>query len=121
MNGTGAKALVLLLLVPALVRGAFEPRPAGARNTAMGGLCAAGGVDGWGCNPAQLLRCNSLLVGASVTPGLFGIPDLTHFQAMAVVPSGDIRFGLSFSRFGTDLYRELQSSVSMATVVPGNA
>ncbi len=109
--------LVCGLLIPSIVRGAFEPRPAGARNAAMGGLTASGGADGWGANPAQLCRSTSLLFGASLTPGMFGIADLGLVQAMVVAPAGSARLGFSFSRLGTDLYREMQAGVSVATGV----
>ncbi len=113
---TGTRAIVLVVLIPAVVRGAFETRPAGARSAAMGMLCAAGGTDGWGGvhNPALMIRTRSVTVGASLTPGIFGIPELGAFDAMAIVPSGQARFGLSAARFGNDIYRESQFGALLA-------
>jgi hypothetical protein len=117
-----AKALLLGMLIPSTLLSAFEQKPAGARNAAMGGLSAVGG-DGWGAagNPALVLRCNSLLAGASFTPGMFGIADLSLVQGMAVMPAGSFGIGCFFSRFGTDAYREIQGCLSFAVGVAGDA
>jgi hypothetical protein len=114
-------SLTLGLLVPVLVRGAFECKPSGARNAAMGGISVAGGVDGWTGNPAHLLRPGSILIGVSLTPGMFELPELSLVRAMVVVPAGGSGFGCSFSRFGSDLYRETEGGLSCATGVAGGA
>jgi hypothetical protein len=115
--------LVLELCIPMLAWCAFEEKPAGARCAAMGGLSVAGGGDGWGAmgNPAHLLRSRSLLIGVSVTPGLFGIPDLSLARAMVVVPTEHAGFGGWFSRFGSDMYRETEGSLSVAARLTENA
>jgi len=83
----------------------------------MGGLSVGGGGDGWAGlgNPAHFLRPRSTLIGASLTPGLFDIPDLQLIRAMVVVPAGSVAFGASFSRFGRGVYRETEGSLSLAT------
>lgn len=123
MAGTGTWAIALVMLVPAVVRGAFETRPAGARSASMGVLCSAGGTDGWGGihNPALMIRSGSVTAGASVTTGIFGIPELGAFDAMAIVPAGPARLGLSCSRLGNDLYRESEIGLSLAAGVRKDA
>ncbi len=81
----------------------------------MGMLCSAGGTDGLGGihNPALMIRSGSVTAGASVTPGIFGIPELGAFDAMAIVPAGKARLGLSCSRLGNDLYREFEFGFSL--------
>jgi hypothetical protein len=105
--------LVPALLIPVACRGAFEQKPAGARNAAMGGLIVAGGEDGWTGNPAHLLRAGSTL-GVSLTPGLFNLPELSVLQAIAVVPVGGAAAGCSMVRFGGDLYHETEGALSLA-------
>jgi hypothetical protein len=117
------KALVLGMLVPAMLFSAFEQKPAGARNAAMGGLSAVSGQDGWGAarNPALLLRCSTFLAGVSIMPGMFSIADLSLVQGMAIVPAGSFSIGFFVSRFGADAYREIQGGLSLAFGVAGDA
>lgn len=89
----------------------------------MGVLCSAGGTDGWGGfhNPALMIRSESVTAGASVSPGIFGIPELGAFDVMAIVPAGRARLGVSCSRLGNDLYRESEIGLSIGAGIRADA
>jgi len=113
--------VLMLVLLPGLCRAAFEEKPAGARNAAMGGVVVAGGMDGWAGNPAHLLQVESALAGVSLTPGLFNLPELSLLEGVLVVPFTGAAAGFSFARFGGELYRETEGALSLAAVITEGA
>jgi hypothetical protein len=111
--------LVLIISVPLTVQSAFERVPAGARAQA---LCGASHLlaDDLFCleaNPASLCAGRGISAGLSLTPGLFGIPDLRRMEAGL---AGDLfrgRGGMLVRTFGFSAYREVTLLAAYAVSV----
>lgn len=113
------RTILLLLFVPSVALCGFEQSHAGARAGGLGGAYVGVSRDVWGVfyNPAGLSYLKSTQVGIYYSPQPFGIPELAYGTASVVVPTGLGSFGVSFQRYGFELYREITGTLSYANTL----
>ena len=112
----------VLLCIVAGVAGAsaaFERQAESGRALGLG--CTGVALDGlpWGssANPALIGSIDRLTVGFSYAPDTFGLRELSRAAATAIIPMAGGSGGLRFSRFGFDLYREVQGSLAFGMAI----
>jgi hypothetical protein len=110
------KTIVLMLFVPSVVFCGFEQSHAGARAKGLGGAYVGVSRDVWAVfyNPAGLSNLQSTQAGIYYSPQPFGIPELAFGAAAVAVPTDLGSFGVSFQRYGFELYREVTGTLSYA-------
>ncbi len=112
-------ALVLLVLACCETRAAFEHLARGAGLIAMGGASVAMLENPWAAwsNPGGLPTVNERMLSMYYSPRPFGMKELAHGAFSYVEPTTIGTFAASGSRFGFDLYREIDLQLSFGTKV----
>jgi long-subunit fatty acid transport protein len=110
------KTILLLLIIPSLAAASFEQSGAGARAKGLGGAYAAVANDLWTVfyNPAGLVHLKHFQAGIFYSPQPFGIAELAFGTAAIALPTSVGNVGVSFQRYGFDLYREVTGTLSYA-------
>ncbi len=106
----------LLFLFPFSADAAFDRLVTGGRQAALAGATVALARDpggGFG-NPAGLLGLPGFTVAATVSPALYGIEELQHAAASAVLPVVWGAIGVTASTIGISGYRETTAAVTLA-------
>lgn len=113
-------AMTLLFTTPAYA--AFEPIIRGGRAAAMGGASVAEASNGWAAfsNPGGLATVRVQSVSVGYVPGLFGISEIATLAGTFVQPLDIGSFALSGSRFGFELYREMEFRAAFGTSLTGD-
>ena len=117
------KTLTMLLIVlPSMSWGAFEPCVQGARAEGLGGAVVACADNGWTSftNPSLLGAMDSRILSFSYSPELFGVPGISRSALSFVDPSPLGTFALSASTFGFSLYRETRLQLSYGVPIAGS-
>lgn len=111
---------VILAVCPFRGEAAFERSVIGGRPAGMGGAFVSLSGDLWAAtmNPALLTTLDERMVGASVSPGLYGMPELRRGAAAYVEPTTIGTFALSGMRFGFALYHETTLSLAWGMRLP---
>lgn len=94
----------------------FERRDQGARPIAMGGAFVGVADNPWAAvfNPAGLARLQEAQTSIFYSPQLFGLKELSLSSAVLAIPTALGSFGISGTRFGFELYREVSGTFSYA-------
>src|SRR6266852_9409891 len=117
VKGGTMRIIVLLVLVAAHTASAgFEQKEAGARSIALGGAYVALANDIWAMtyNVGGLSRLTTNEASFSYSPQPFGLSEVSFAAAGVAVPLSIGVVGLSASRYGFELYRELAGGISYA-------
>lgn len=94
----------------------FERREHGARQIGMGGTFVGIADNAWATiyNPSGLGQLRTGEISAFYSPQPFGLRELSLGSVAVVQPTSLETFGISGSRFGFELYREISGSFSYA-------
>jgi hypothetical protein len=111
--------LILLVFVYCETQAAFEHIARGSNAIAMGGASAASLGNPWTAfsNPGALTTLDGRILSLHYSPQPFGLKELAHGSFSYVEPTGFGTFAVSGSRFGFDLYREIDLQVSYGAIV----
>ncbi len=106
--------LALLIWASCEVHAAFEHLGRGSSVIAMGGASVAAALDAWAAfsNPAILPALDERVLSLYYSPQPFGLKELAHGSFSFVEPTSIGAFAVSGSRFGFELYRELDFQIS---------
>lgn len=110
---------VLILLFLQQGKGAFEDHPAGARGISLGGHPCAVVGDLWAGfrNPSLIAGITSPTIGISIVPGAYGLVELSRTSFGYAQPVGPGAIGGYGSRFGFDLYQEIEAGLTTSLAV----
>lgn len=108
---------VLLFLFCQSSFASFEKSATGGRSVGMGGSLVGLSSDVWGAfgNPSGFAGVLDRSLSLFMTPGQFGMTELSRMSFSYVEPTGLGIFALSGNRFGFDLYRETTVGVSYSS------
>jgi hypothetical protein len=108
--------LLLLFFIQYQLNAAFEHLQSGSGIAAMGGASVAVGQNPWSVfsNPATMTGLDGRTLSFSYVPSPFGLKELAHGAFSFVEPTSAGSFALSGSRFGFELYREVDLQLSYA-------
>ena len=107
---------ILLLCCPLGGHAAFERLVTGAHHAGVAGASAALAGDPWGmfANPAGILGLPGCTIITSVSPSIYGIPELRHHAVSAVLPVSWGTIGVAGTTLGVDGYRETTAGLVVA-------
>lgn len=113
----GILVLVCATAVPAI--GAFEWIAHGGRSAAMGGasLAVIAPEVNLAANPSLAASPVHGTISLDYVPQVFGLPELSHGSIGLIVPTSIGAFAVSGSRFGFDLYREVDLALTYARCI----
>jgi hypothetical protein len=106
--------VVLLLCVQCEMHAAFEHLARGSGSIAMGGAAVATFRNPWAAfaNPAGLENFDERILSLYYSPQPFGLKELAHGSFSYVEPTAIGTFAASGSRYGFELYREIDLQIS---------
>lgn len=109
--------LAFLIIASCETRAAFEHLARGAGGIAMGGASVAELASPWAAwsNPGALPTLTDRLLSLHYSPQPFGLKELAHGSFSYVEPTSVGIFAASGSRFGFELYREVDVQLSFGT------
>ncbi len=113
------KALILFAVVTANAFAAFDKRSQGSPALMLGGTTMASSSDPWAStmNPALLQLHDDRILAVSYAPQPFGLKELSQGSVLYIEPASFGHLSLSGSRFGFDLYREVNFALSYAATI----
>jgi hypothetical protein len=111
--------IVLLTCIHCEVYAAFEHLVRGSSAIAMGGTSSAVTHNPWMAvlNPGGLPTVESRVISFDYSPQPFGLKELSHGSFSYVEPTAVGTFAASGSRFGFELYRELDLQASWGSTI----
>jgi hypothetical protein len=106
--------MVLLLCVQCEMYAAFEHLARGSGSIAMGGAAIAVSGNPWAAfsNPAGLSTFDERILSIYYSPQPFGLKELAHGSFSYTEPTAIGTFAASGSRYGFELYREVDLQIS---------
>lgn len=110
---------VVILCVNYEMHAAFEHLVQGSNSIAMGGATVATLSNPWAAfsNPGGLATMDGRVLSLFYSPQPFGLKELAHGSFSFVEPTTIGTFAASGSRYGFELYREVDISVSFGRMI----
>jgi hypothetical protein len=111
--------IVLVLCMYCETQAAFEHLTQGSNSVAMGGATVAEPNNPWAAfsNPGGLGAMDGRVLSLYYSPQPFGLKELAHGSFSFIEPTAIGTFAASGSRYGFDLYREVDMQVSFGRMI----